>query len=116
MPEFWLVQPLGCVLPLLCLHPRVPSWEQLQDGVLFGAGQVLVPQFLAQPGEGGTGKCRGILPSTNRLFYICLCKLTQYYVSLFQFEVLRLGRNQKVVKMRYFSFQANTYIEKCDLP
>lgn len=110
------MQPLGCVLPLLCLHPRVPSWEQLQDGVLFGAGQALVPQFLAQPGEGGTRDCREILPSTNRLFYICLCKLTQYYVSLFQFEVLRLGRNQKVVKMRYFSFQANTYIEKCDLP
>lgn len=45
----------------------------------------------------------GEIPSyTNRLFYICLCELTQYCVSSFQLEALKLERNLKVVGHEVF--------------
>lgn len=41
-----------CSFCIMC-KPLLPSWKQLQDSVLFGDGQVLVPQF---PGTARGGR------------------------------------------------------------
>lgn len=104
MPEFPSAPGSVCCLCSCCIlwKPLLPSWKQLQDTVLFGGGQGLVLSSLAQPGEGGTEECREILSYTISLFYICLCKLTQHYVLLFQFEILKLQRSWEVVGHEIF--------------
>lgn len=62
-----------CLNPACTLwKPHLPSWKLLQDSCVRG-GQVLLPQCVAQPGEGGAEEWGRFRPTLIGFFiYVCV--------------------------------------------